>query len=146
MTALSANYPRQYTNFHLSIVTEYEVEAGETLYEGGLVMLDTDGYALPAADTASQLCVGWADEKADNSAGADAAIEVRVRSNCAARMAATTITRGTIGDIMYVADDNTFNDEDPGNTVKAGVHVAPYISTSEGWLWIPAYGVHLYGL
>lgn len=144
MTALAAGFAREYKDIQNAIFTEYPVEAGETIYQGGLVMLDTDGYVLAATATASQLIVGWADETVVNS-GADGAAKIRVRSGCTGKMAASSITIAMIGDLMECVDDNTVDDSG-SNDVKAGVLVAPYISTSQGWVFIPPYGMHTYGL
>jgi hypothetical protein len=144
MTALAAAFAREFKDTQNAIYTEYEVEAGETIYQGGLVMLDSEGFALPAAATASQLVVGWADETVVN-LGADGAKKVRVLSGCTGKMATSSTTRAMIGDLMECVDDNTV-DETGANDVKVGVLVAPYISTTEGWVFIPAYGMATYGL
>ena len=144
MTALAAGVARQFKDTDNCIFTEYPVEAGETLYQGGLVMLDTDGYVLAATATASQLIVGWADETVVN-AGADGAAKIRVRSGCTGLHAASSITIAMIGDLMECVDDNTVDDA-ASNDVKVGVLVAPYVSTTQGWVWIPPYGMHTYGL
>lgn len=144
MTALAAAFAREYKDTDGCVFAEYEVEAGETIYQGGLVMLDTDGYVLAATATASQLVVGWADESVTNS-GADGAKKIRVRSGCSGKMATSSTTRAMIGDLMECVDDNTVDDAG-SNDVKVGVLVAPYISTTEGWVFIPPYGMHTYGL
>jgi len=150
MTAKTATTagPRQTKGDQNAVYTEYPVEAGEIIYEGGLVMIDADGYALPAADTAAQFVVGWADETVIATGLADGALNVRVVSNIACRMAASSITRAMINTnpLMYVIDDNTVDETQPGQSLKAGILVHPYISTAEGWVFIPAYGVRLYAL
>lgn len=140
MTALSAAVAREYKDTEGCIFTEYEVEAGETIYQGGLVVTDTDGYALPGSATSGYIVRGWADETVVNS-GADGAKKVRVRSGCSGRMAASSITRAMIGaaTMMELVDDNTVDDA-ASNDVKVGTLVAPYISTTEGWVYIPRYG------
>lgn len=147
MTALAAAYPRQYKSLGDVEVTEYEVEAGEVIYQGGLVMIDTDGYAKPASDLANHKVVGFADEDVDNTSGADGALKVRVLSNITGRIAASSVTRGDLdGPLMYVVDDNTVDETTPANSVKAGFMVAPFISTTEVWLYVPKFGAHLFGL
>jgi hypothetical protein len=146
MTALSAAFARQYKDTEGSIFTEYEVEAGEQIWQGGLVMLDDEGFALPAAATASQNVVGWADESVLNS-GVDGAKKVRVRSGCAGLMTASSITRAMIGDatMMECVDDNTV-DESAANDIKVGTLVGPYVSTTQGWVYIPRYGALANGM
>ena len=146
MTALTAAFARQYKDTEGCIFTEYEVEAGEQIWQGGLVMLDDTGYALPAAATSGQNIVGWADESVLNS-GADGAKTVRVRSGCSGLMATSSTTRSMIGDatMMECVDDNTVDDSG-ANDVKVGTLVAPYVSTSQGWVYIPRYGALANGM
>lgn len=146
MTALATAFAREYKDTEGSIFTEYEVEAGETIYQGGLVVTDTDGYALPGSATSGYIVRGWADETVVNS-GADGAKKVRVRSGCAGRMAASSVTRAMIGTatMMECVDDNTVDDSG-SNDVKVGPIVAPYISTTECWVWIPRYGAVAAGM
>jgi len=147
MGALAAGTARQFKDLDGSIVTEHEVEAGEVIYQGGLVMLDDTGFALPGAATAGQNCIGWADESVTNVGGADGAITVRVRSGCAGLMAASSVTRSMIGDgvMMELVDDNTVDDS-AANDVKVGPIVGPYVSTTKCWVWIPRYGAIAAGL
>jgi hypothetical protein len=146
MTALATGVARQFKDDEGSIVTEYEVEAGETIYQGGLVVTDTDGYALPGSASANVIVRGWADETVVN-AGADGAAKIRVRSGCSGRMAATSVTRGMVGaaTMMECVDDNTVDDSG-ANDVKVGPIVAPYISTTECWVYIPRHGAVASGL
>lgn len=146
MTALAAAFAREFKDLDGSIVTEYPVKASAVIYQGGLVMLHTGGYAIPAADTANCKVVGWADESVTGTAS-DGGATVRVRSGCAAKMASSsTAITDMDAPLMYVVDDNTVDETSPANSVKAGVMVMPYISTTKVWLHIPRYGVHTYGL
>jgi hypothetical protein len=112
----------------------YPVKASTTIYAGTLVAVDANGHALPASDAAGLKVVGVADAKADNSAGAAAAINVKVRRGVF-RLAAASITLAMVGTIMYVVDDQTFDDAVGTNGVKAG-RLVEFISTTEGWLEI----------
>ena len=146
MTALSAAFAREYKDIDGSIITEYPVKASSTIYQGGLVMLHTGGYAIAAADTANCKVVGWAEETAVGTAS-DGGTKVRVRSGCAAKMtSSSTVITDMDAPLMYVVDDNTVDETSPANSVKAGIMVMPYISSTSVWLHIPRYGVHTYGL
>ena len=145
MSALAAGVAREFKDLDGSIVTEYGVKASAVIYQGGLVMLDTGGYLVPAADTANCKVVGWADETVTGTT--DGVIKCRVRSGCAAKMASSsTAVTAMDAPLLYVVDDNTVDETSPANSVKAGLMVFPYISTTSVWMHIPRYGVHTYGL
>lgn len=146
MTAATANRITQLKNTQNAIYTEYPVEAGETIYQGCLVMVDTDGYLTLATDTTNCKVVGIADEYVVNS-GADGAAFCRVVSNVTARLAASSVAISDFdAPLMYVVDNQTVDETSPANSVKAGIHVPPHISTTEAWVFIPPYGMFTYGL
>jgi len=146
MTALAAAFAREYKDLEGSIVTEYPVKASAVIYQGSLVMLHTGGYATVGADTASCKVVGWAEESVTGTAS-DGGAKVRVRSGCAAKMTtSSTAITDMDAPLMYIVDDNTVDETSPANSVKAGIMVHPYISTTSAWVYIPRYGVHTFGL
>lgn len=145
MTALAAAGQRLYFMEDNAVYWDYEVEAGETIWQGGLVAIDSDGYASAAADTSGWKVVGWADESVANT-GADGAIKVRVKSGCIGRMAASSIAQTSMdAGLLYVVDDNTVDETTPANSVKAGILVRVNSSTSCD-MYIPPFGVFTYGL
>jgi len=139
MTALAAD---RNTQSKIGGIQVYPVEAGETIYKGALVTVDADGYLMPAQDTAAHKVVGVADENVDNSAGADGAKSCRVVSGRAFKFAASSITQAMVGEMMYVVDDQTFDDAVGTNGIKAG-RLVQYVSTTEGWIHIPFGGLGL---
>jgi len=119
-------------------LTGYLVATATTIYKGGMVSLNSGGYAVPASDSASDLSVvGVADETVTN-AGANGAAKIRVRSGRAFRFAATSITQAMVGTMMFVKDDFTFDDVST-NGVAAGILVE-YTSSTEGVIYIPEGG------
>jgi hypothetical protein len=103
--------------------------ASSTIYAGGLVCVDTNGTAVAAADTSGYLFVGIADEQVTSAASGNYYIRVR---NGDVTLPATSIAQGHVGDIMYVVDDNEFDDSAGViNNVVCGVLVR-YISATEG--------------
>ena len=147
MSAATANRVTEFKDMKGAIYSEYKVAASTTIYQGTLVMLNTSGYLVPAADTASCKVVGLADEKVDNSAGSNGDLTCRVVSNCTAKMTASSVAISNLdAPLLYVVDDQTVDETTPANSVKAGIHVTPFISATEAWVFIPAYGVHTYGL
>jgi len=134
MTALAAD---RNTQSREATLKSYPVEAGEKIYKGALVTIDDDGYLMPGQDVANHRCVGVADENVDNTGGADGAKSCRVMSGRAFRFAATSITQAMLGDVMYIVDDQTFDDAaGVTNEVPCG-RLIEFISTTEGWIFIP---------
>lgn len=86
------------------------VKAATTIHQGGMVQIDAAGYAVPASATAANVTVGRAEASANNSAGANGAISVKVRSGVfrfANSAAGDLIARTEIGKAIFVVDDQT---------------------------------------
>lgn len=113
----------------------YPVAATTKIYAGALVCVNSAGLAVPAADAAGVKVVGVAKRTVDNSAGAAGALWVEVDCPIVARFAATSITQAMVGTVMYVVDDNTFDDAVGTNSIKVGVLIE-FISATEGWIYI----------
>jgi hypothetical protein len=112
----------------------YPVKATTTIYAGSLVAVDGNGYALPAADATGLKVVGVAKAKADNASGSDGDINVVVEIGVF-KFAATAITQAMVGKVMYVVDDQTFDDSKGTYGVKAG-RLVEYVSSTVGWIQI----------
>lgn len=128
MTALAAD---RRTLWRYEDEIDMPVAATTKIYAGSMVCANAAGYAVPAADTAAFVMMGVAAEQADNLLGIDGALSIRLRAGRVFTFAATSITRAMVGDIMYVVDDQTFDDGVGANSVKAGTLVK-FISTTEG--------------
>ena len=111
---------------------EIPVAATTTIYKGSMVAIDGSGYLVPASDTAGLVVVGVADEKVDNSAGANGDLNCRVLTGGTFKFAASSITQAMLGDMMYAVDDQTF-DNTSANLIAVGILVK-YESTTEGWI------------
>ncbi len=109
----------------------------DIIYKGGIVCVNEAGYAVAGADTVNFKVVGVADENVDNSGGSAGDKNVRVRSGRAFRFVATAITQAMLGETMYVVDDQTIDDSEGTNGIVAGILVE-FVSTTEGWVFIPA--------
>lgn len=118
----------------------YPVNALSQIYKGSLVMVDVDGFLIPAADAANGRVCGVADENVLGGA-ADGDVSCRVRSGEKYRFAATAITQAMVNQAMYIVDDQTFDDANGTNAIKAG-RLVEFISTTEGWIFIPKGGIH----
>jgi hypothetical protein len=131
MTALSED---RATSYREGIEIDIPVKATTKIYAGSMVCVGgADGYAIPAADASGNIFMGVAMEQADNSSGANGAISVRVRRTGAFEFAASSITQAMVGDLMYVVDDQTFDETDPGNSVVCG-RLVKYVSATKGWI------------
>lgn len=130
MSALTQDRETARKDFLLKSVP---VAASTVIYKGSLVAINSSGYAVPAADSASLRVIGVAYEKADNSAGANAAIDVRVQTAGIYKFAASSITQAMVGKIMYVVDDQTVDDAVGTNGIKAG-RLVEFVATTEGWI------------
>ena len=103
MTALAANYDAERKD---GILVAYKVAARTVVYKGALVCLDAGGYAVPAADEAGLTFAGVAYERADNAAGADGDVSVRVWKDGSFRVAMNSPRLADLGAAAYVVDDN----------------------------------------
>ncbi|MCB4365409.1 hypothetical protein KIH07_16825 [Hydrogenophaga taeniospiralis] len=105
MTTLAADTPRAY---ELGTIEEYPVVATDIIYEGAAVGENASGYARPLV--AVDPFLGFAESKADNSAGAAGAVNVRVKTRGKVQLAVAGATAITANDrpIVYALDDNSF--------------------------------------
>lgn len=129
--ALSAD---RLTDYREGIEIELPVENAVTIYAGSMVCINgSTGMANPAADSAGFQFVGVAMEQADNSSGSDGDITVRVRRKGVFKFAASSIAAAHVGDPMYVVDDQTFDETDPGNGIICG-RLVKRVSNTSGWI------------
>ena len=111
--------------------------AVDIIYKGGLVCLNASGFAAPASDAVDySRVVGVAFETVDNSGGSAGDINVRLDAGRSFRFTAASIDTGDVGRMMYVTDDNVFNDARGSFAIPAGVLVERESSTV-GWIYIP---------
>jgi hypothetical protein len=104
MATLAANKQRAY---ELGERNEFPVIASDIIYEGAAVgLVAGTGHARPLA--AGDKFGGFAEAKADNSAGAAAAINVRVIEDGKVQLAVSGAVATDIGQPVYATDDDTF--------------------------------------
>jgi len=104
MTTLATNTPRVLVG---GDVNEFPVIASDIIYEGAAVgIVDASGHARPL--NAADKFAGFAIEKADNSAGAAAAINCRVWRKGCAKLAVSGAVITDIDQPVYATDDDTF--------------------------------------
>ena len=116
MTALTDNYEAKRKD---SEIQSYPVKGSTTIYKGALVVDLGTGYASPGDDGSAYAFLGVAVEKADNSSGADGAINVRVNKTGSYIYAKSTSAQTDIGTLMYIHDDQTVGASST-NSIAAG--------------------------
>lgn len=97
---------------------EPPVKAATTIWQGAMVAIDSAGWAVPAAATASLKVIGRADDTAAN-AGANGDLNVRVATGIyrwGNSSAGDAITRADIGADCYAVDDQTVAKTSATNT------------------------------
>jgi len=125
MTTLAANSARTY---ELGDINEFPVIASDIIYEGAAVGDNASGYARPLV--AGDPFRGFAEKKADNSAGSAGDINVRVLSKGKIKLAITSLAITDVGKDVYASDDDTFTLTATSNTRIGYVH--RWLSTGYG--------------
>lgn len=96
------------------------VKGAALIYAGALTCIsNASGYAVPGSTATTLICVGRAEAQADNSDGADGAIEVRVRRGVFRWDNSTSgdlITLEHVGTDCYIVDDHTVAHTNGSNT------------------------------
>lgn len=108
MTTLAANKPRTYEGGqHRISRNPFAVITSDIIYEGAAVgLVDATGHAQPLV--AANRFGGFAEQKADNSGGAAAAISVSVYQRGMVQLAVTGALITDVGAPVYATDDDTF--------------------------------------
>lgn len=116
----------------------YKVAASAVLYAGAMVCLNATGFAVPASDTAGlSNVVGIVVAKADNTGGADGAIDVIVEYggafliNCAA-----AVTQADVGRDAMASDDQTVSDAGAmTNDIVVG-RILEFVDEAQDKVWV----------
>jgi hypothetical protein len=104
MTTLAADKPRAY---ELGDLSSIPMIAADIIYEGAAVgIVDATGHARPL--NAADRFAGFAVEKADNSAGAAADINVIVKRKGQIQLSVSGAVITDVGQPVYATDDDTF--------------------------------------
>lgn len=103
MTTLSVDRSR---SFALGDFDDVPVIQSDIIYEGAAV--GDNGTNVHRPLVAGDRFVGFAESRADNSAGATAAINARVRVRGVVQLPITSIDSTDLGKPVYASDDDTF--------------------------------------
>ena len=132
MTALSA--ARVTKSKNLGPVKRYPVAASSTIYAGGMVMIDSAGYARAAAASVNNTgVVGVATTTVANTGAAGAAF-VNAQSGWFL-FAADSIAQTSLGLPVYADDDQTVDETQASNAPVVGI-LLEVVSSSSAWVAI----------
>ncbi len=104
MATLTADTPRDY---ELGEMNEIPVIASDIIYEGAAVgVVPATGHAQPLTSTDG--FIGFCSQKADNSSGSAADINVLVKKKGAVKLSVSGAVITDVGQPVYATDDNVF--------------------------------------
>jgi len=135
--ALSADTPL--SSRGLGNKYRYPVAASATIYQGSIVMIDSAGYARPAAASVTNAgCPGIAVAGQDNASGSAGALFVEVQEG-EFLLGCTSVAQSCVGDIAYANSDNAVDETQSSNCPRAGIF-RQYVSSTSAWVLM---GPHL---
>jgi len=137
MTALTA---RRDTQSREAKLRRLGLSAGASVFAGGIVCKAADGYLVAASLLDGLSVAGVSIETVDNSAGADGDLYAKVQSGRAFLLAATSITKAMEGQVMYLVDDQTVDDQPGASSIPVG-YLDEFVSSTSGWVRIPEGGM-----
>jgi hypothetical protein len=112
------------------------VAASTLIYAGAMVMRNAAGYLIEGQTATALVGAGRAEARADNSAGANGAINVVYRPGTyqyANSAAADEITAAEIGSLCYVVDDQTVAKTD-GTSTRSPAGIVDNVDTNGVWV------------
>src|SRR4030042_4892350 len=120
------------TKYRDGVELDAPVATGVKIFAGSMICANASGYAAPGANTANFKFLGVALEQVDNTLGGNGAKTVRYRCIGVYEFKASSISQVDVGKIMYLVDDETFDESNPGQGIVCGV-LKKYISATKGW-------------
>ena len=132
MTAITAAVNRQYKGVYKQ--RGIDMTASTTIVKGALVQVDAStGLAKNAVTgVAADTVVGVALETVTSAASGT--YQVQVGYDTSWLFASATIAQSTVGDTMYIADNNTVT---PVSTTAAIVgKLEQFVTTTSGWVYV----------
>lgn len=90
------------------------VKASTKIYKGGMVGIDSTGYAVPMSAALGLVCIGKALHTKDNTSGSNGDLTVDVDQGVFWYANGDTITAAMAGSDCYASDDQTVNVSDGG--------------------------------
>lgn len=133
MTALTAGKP---IKTRQGAQRSVGLKAGAKVYAGGIAVLTSTGYAQAGATATGLKAIGYFETDADNSAGADGAVQVSVRRDVVQLVNSTStdaITAADINAVAYIVDDQTVAKTNGGGTRSAAGRI---VDVDAGGVWV----------
>jgi len=125
MAALTANKEREYEISPKEFIRPFEVFENTHIYNGALVMVNSDGYLIPAADTATCIFIGIAIEEGDNSSGSSGDKTVNVKIDARVWLSWSGADVDRLGKGVYPVDDDNVAGA-PGTNISCIGRVVGY--------------------
>jgi len=110
--------------------------ASQTIYKGSLVSTNAAGYAVPGTDTASEIFVGIAVEKAV-SLGTAGVERVNVYTTGCFKLVGSSLEAADTSKYIFISDNGVVTDGGATNDIPVGT-LTEYISATSGWVEIGA--------
>lgn len=114
------------------------VAAAVTIFAGSIVMRNAAGYVLPGATATGSVAIGRAEERVDNSSGANGDKTVTYRPGIyrfANSAAADEITIAEVGDKCFIVDDQTVAKTD-GTATRSPAGIVDAVDANGVWVRI----------
>lgn len=126
----AANTPEMASS--VGMLHEMPMAASTTIYQGGLVAINSSGYAVPASATTGLVHAGVATETKTNSGSAGAAY-IKVRSGIfrLGNKGGDLIDQADVGRSAYIEDDETVRATSSGTSVAGRV-----IAVDSAGVWV----------
>lgn len=112
------------------------VAASTVCYEGGIAVSNATGYAEPGTTATGKTALGRFNQRVDNSAGADGALNVEIERGSFkfANSATDAVTQAELGKTIYIEDDQTVAKTD-GTGTRSAAGKCLGIDT-DGGVWV----------
>ena len=131
MAALTADKKSEFMEGEIIVLP---VAASTKIFAGSFVCVNSGGFVVPGADTSGLVFAGVAREYADNSAGANGAVSVKVQRRGLVKSVTGTISAANIGNKVFLLDDQTAAlAAGATNDIFCGV-IARFIDSTHAWL------------
>jgi hypothetical protein len=115
------------------------VGAAQRIFQGALVCRNATGFAVKGSTSTTLKALGSATAQADNTSGADGAIQVPYRSGCfkyANSAAGDLIVAADAGNDCFIVDDQTVAKTNGGATRSIAGKIDSVDPDGGVWVWI----------
>lgn len=125
------------TPYQEGILFPVPVAANAIIFAGAMLAANAAGFAVPGSESATLVALGRAEEKVDNTGGANGAKTVLCRTGRAFRYknsALDAVTQASLGRVVYIEDDETVSaSSNEGARSVAGIMLG--LEGNEVWVF-----------